>query len=391
MVVRRYILLAAVLVLAANAAGATQDRPVTVSPGGSSRVEAAAAHCPTFSWGGVGDARSYEIVIYELAADDVTAQSVAGRRPTLGVTVPGSASSWTPAADRCLAGGISYVWFVRALGQDTAVSGWSDGGMFRTPAAKAPADLRDEVLQIVERYLATLAGTVSPRREQVERPVGIEAPTPPPISRSFSSARLAPSARVASIKTALQADQSDSTGQTFGVLGTSNSSTEGSAGVAGFASAISGQVAGVAGFNDSVEGFGVFGENLATTGGVGVFGQDAASSGITSGVVGVTQNTEGYGGFFWNESGGDALVVADPELHPASVDVKLFVDVEGNLGLVGVVKFEPTDTPSEGCIEETEGSIYYDDSEDWLCVCTKTGTGPDTWGYMRADDNTDAC
>ena len=391
--VGRAFTLTAALCLAAAAAGAATDRPVTVSPGGLAAVEMAPTRCPTFSWGGVDKARSYEIVVYALTAAGGPAESVAGRRPALIVTVAGSASSWTPAADQCLAGGSSFVWFVRANRTGDVLSEWSEGGMFRTPALTQNTCRAEEILQIVERYLETPSTARMSARQEIEQPAAIDPVAP---AASFAS-MLRPTADITATATptevqAFKAEQPDASGiPAYGVFGISSGSYEGSAGVVGYADATSGEVGGVVGYNDSVQGYGVFGQNSGTTGGVGVMGRDEADSGITAGVVGLSNNDEGYGGFFWHEDGGDALVVADPALHPASVDVKLFVDVDGNLGLVGVVKFEPTDWPTRGCEEVTEGSIYYDKSDHWLCVCTQTGSGPDTWGYRRADDPTDDC
>ena len=370
--------LAVVLCLATAVAAGAIDRPVAVSPGGLDAVEPAPSHCPTFSWGGVVRADSYEIVVYGLPATGGAAESVAGRRPARAVTVPGAASSWTPAADRCLAGGVSFVWFVRALHTDGTVGEWSEGSMFRTPAPALRADLREEIRRLVELYL-TIPN--EPRRDSSQEISFASVETAP--SSPFTESALtvdAPARAPDPLGTpAFKAESSTTSGTTtYGVYGISNSSEDGSVGVAGYASANTGEIAGTAGFNDSVQGFGVYGLNSATTGGVGVMARDEAASGITAGVVALTQNSDGYGGFFWHEDGGDALVVADPALHPASVDVKLFVDVDGNLGLVGVIKFTPTDTPTEGCIGSTEGSVYYDDSLNVLCVC-------DGSSYKRVD------
>ncbi len=374
----RGLTLAVFLCLAAAVAATAADRPVTVSPGGLAVVEVAPNHCPTFSWGGVDEARSYEIVGYTLTAAERTAESIAGRNPALGVTVPGAASSWTPAADRCLAGGVSFVWFVRALHTDGTVGEWSEGSMFRTPALAPRAALREEIWRVVQLYMAAPKETLQSSPHEISAAAAETVP-PAPSADSPLGGRATARAPDPLGTPAFKAEDPTTSGTTtYGVYGVSNSSDDGSVGVAGYTSATTGEVAGTAGFNDSVQGFGVYGLNSATSGGVGVMARDEAASGITAGVVGLTQNTAGYGGFFWHEDGGDALVVADPELHPASVDVKLFVDVDGNLGLVGVIKFTPTDTPTEGCIGATEGSVYYDDSLNTLCVC-------DGSSYKRVD------
>ena len=382
-----------VLCLAAATASFAAERPVTVSPGSAATVEATAAHCPTFSWGGVAGAEAYELVVYELKAAP-SADSLPAEPPALRVSVPGAASSWTPPADRCLAYGTPYAWFVRAVGAKGAAGDWSRGAMFRTP--EAPAELREEVLRVVRSYLAASA---APGAAPTLAAPGVAEGAASAASAGPASSPLPGPRQVEpdpAAEVALEAEHPGTIGNpTFGVYGISNSTVEHSAGVLGYLTATSGESGGVVGINKSTQGFGVMGANSATDGGVGVMARDDATSGITAGIVGLSNNDTGYAGFFWHEgdSGGYALAVADPENHPTSVDVKWNVDTDGNVETVGnvmaegnvesdsdvvlggVVAFTPTDSPP-GCDSGVEGSIYYDTTEKWLGICTETGAGP---------------
>ena len=70
------------------------ERPTPVSPGGAipARVE---SRCPTFSWGLVPEAESYELVVYRFDERGSAAELV------LEESLPGSVGSWTPSLDRC--------------------------------------------------------------------------------------------------------------------------------------------------------------------------------------------------------------------------------------------------------------------------------------------------
>jgi len=127
-------ILAASLALPAAAAV-----PEGVSPGSPSRLAPVEARCPTFNWGAVPGTARYELVAYTLPGAEELA---AGGELLLGedaevlfAAVPGSATGWTPSADRCLAPGGRYVWFVRSVvatePNDAAEPGeWSEGLYF---------------------------------------------------------------------------------------------------------------------------------------------------------------------------------------------------------------------------------------------------------------------
>lgn len=85
--------------------------PVAVSPGSPTGSLTGDA-CPTFSWGAVAGATSYELAVYGLGEDPEREE------PVIRETLPGSANGWTPSLDRCLEQGGRYAWSVRALSAD---------------------------------------------------------------------------------------------------------------------------------------------------------------------------------------------------------------------------------------------------------------------------------
>lgn len=139
--------------------------------------------------------------------------------------------------------------------------------------------------------------------------------------------------------------ESATSGQVFGVAGSTNSSTNYAAGVTGFEGANAGEVFGVTGSTNSAtsgssglngfEGaktggpvYGVSGY-AASTQGVGVFGSAQATSGFAVGVEGATSSAEGVGGLFQNlstDTGAKILVAED-----STGTERLTVDVQGNV------------------------------------------------------------
>ena len=103
-----------------------QSTPVAVSPGGTVSPTRIAEMCPTFHWGMVEGATTYELVVLRQA-----------RVPEMGaeldvffqVALPGSAHGWTPSLDRCLQRGEVYAWTVRAI-SGASVSAWSEASVF---------------------------------------------------------------------------------------------------------------------------------------------------------------------------------------------------------------------------------------------------------------------
>lgn len=101
----------------------TSGTQLTASPGGSRESQLVSSPCPTFSWGAVEDAQSYELAVFD--------QEFSGpnSKPVLSASIATPALSWTPATDQCLQTGRRYVWSVRA---ETAegVGNWSEARHF---------------------------------------------------------------------------------------------------------------------------------------------------------------------------------------------------------------------------------------------------------------------
>jgi hypothetical protein len=142
------------LVAVKGAAASELQRPVAVSPGGE-QISRITNRCPTFSWGAVPEARSYQLVVYEVGEDRAEARKV------LSEVIPGAALAWTPALDGCLERGRPYAWSVRAAGR-TGPSKWSRAALFEVVPGPSEA-----------RFLAVLAA--ARRYHAARRPVGQEA------------------------------------------------------------------------------------------------------------------------------------------------------------------------------------------------------------------------
>ena len=142
--VQRVLPIAVCFLLAATAVVAG-SKPVAVSPGDASKLVVIGDTCPTFSWGVVEGAKSYELLVYHVGEEAEDAN------PVLRETIAGSASGWTPSLDRCLERGGEYAWSVRAIGKKKA-SDWSSPSLFQV--ASGPSEVEfDAALQLVRSYL----------------------------------------------------------------------------------------------------------------------------------------------------------------------------------------------------------------------------------------------
>jgi len=108
--------------------------------------------CPTFSWGSVNGAKSYELVVYRIGAEGEEAE------PVLRQAIAGSALGWTPSLDLCLERSGQYAWSVRAVGQ-RELSGWSPPNLFQVAAGPSQAEF-EEALAVVQRYLGQREGNL---------------------------------------------------------------------------------------------------------------------------------------------------------------------------------------------------------------------------------------
>ncbi len=173
------------LLLAFAGVGWAGESPVAVSPGDASKLTLIEGRCPTFSWGLVEGARSYELVVYRLGEEAEEAQVV------LRQSFAGSASGWTPSYDRCLERGGQYAWSVRALGQKEAPD-WSPPSLFQVASGYSEAEF-EEALAVVRSYLVRhgepgAGGSESPRGIQdAESEILSSAITPEPSAATFGS------------------------------------------------------------------------------------------------------------------------------------------------------------------------------------------------------------
>ncbi len=163
--------LAGVATAEAAVASTATDRPIAVSPGSAARVALIANRCPTFSWGGVAEARGYELVVYGVAEGG-------GAVEVLRKSFPGAVGSWTPALGSCLATGEQYAWSVRALGPK-GPSEWSAPALLKVAAAASQAELL-EALAVVRRYLADNPGALGLPGEPAAGAGAGAAPSPDP-------------------------------------------------------------------------------------------------------------------------------------------------------------------------------------------------------------------
>ena len=144
-------LLASLLLLSVWTAGAAEP-PVAVSPG-SAMGALVESRCPTFSWGEVEGAKSYELLVYRLREEGEKAE------PVIRETFAGSVSGWTPSLDRCMVRGGRYAWSVRSLGEKSA-SEWSAPSLFEVSSGPSEAEF-EAALQIVQQYVADVGVEVS--------------------------------------------------------------------------------------------------------------------------------------------------------------------------------------------------------------------------------------
>jgi len=249
----------AAIILTATAVNATEG----VSPGAGDRLTVIRDGCPTLSWGEVDGAAFYEVVAYRLPeGQDFAALAgfdLAETDEVLYTRVSGKATGWTPDHERCFAARGNFVWFVRAVfddGDGLSADDWSQGLYFSVTAAPSAAEVR-QALGVLQRYLAEGGGGT-------EELVGLISDVDAgPAHRTRNTATNKLTGRVLPGTAAIKGEQTDPTGETYGVYGVTNSSTDGSIGVVGEATAETGEASGVSGITASADGAGVIAFNAA--------------------------------------------------------------------------------------------------------------------------------
>jgi hypothetical protein len=158
---RTFISIPVLALLALAGAALAAEAPVAVSPGHASKLARVEARCPTFSWGEVEGAKSYELVVYRVGERGEQAE------PLLRQSFPGSVESWTPSLDSCLERGGQYAWSVRAVGGRDA-SEWSSPSLFDVAPGPSEAEFEEAVAVVRSSTLVMpVAGVDSPSRLSV--------------------------------------------------------------------------------------------------------------------------------------------------------------------------------------------------------------------------------
>lgn len=196
--------LAASLLVATPAAATATSRggglPLPVSPGSKESVTAAPGACPTFSWSGVPGAPGYELAVVRLGETP--------EAPVLRAEVPGGASSWTPAADRCLAPG-SYGWTLRVTGDPPGA--WAPGLAFEVSAAPSAEEVA-RAIEVLESYRERTGGAARPGGSEAAAASGAAAGSAP-------GGRSAPAVPLGTSSAAILGDQTATSGAAYGVEG----------------------------------------------------------------------------------------------------------------------------------------------------------------------------
>lgn len=388
-----------VLVLVLCSAALAADVPMAVSPG-SPTGALVESRCPTFSWGEVEGARSYELVVYRLGKGEEA-------KPILRHTFAGPVNSWTPSLDRCLERGDQYAWSVRAEGRNSP-GAWSEARLFEIAVGPSVVEV-EQALATLRSYLAA-ERTEGPPPSAVPaalephgsfgkpapevHPAGSAAPAPQMPFLGTAKLRVEAAAELALIVHGIRGITEDENHQSAGVLGEAINAdmSAGSRGVMGRSNAFSG--AGVEGFADGVAGEGVRGTANGASGTGGLFvGSGSAQALVASASPCCDGNQPAdYSVALHNfSSGDDPDVLALQVNHSANTRVNYisFFDrtISGMLRKLGEIQADgnggihykgshltlsATDTPLSCNQVNHTGRIYFDNSRHEPCFCNGT-------------------
>ena len=211
----------AVMCLFATVGWATEG----VSPGAADRLAVIEGRCPTFIWDPVPGAAFHELIGYRLSEifdlTDPSEIDLSKADQVLYAKVAGSAPAWEPELAECLIPGSSYVWFVRAVyreedGEVAEASEWSYGRYFSISSMPSAVEV-EEALRVLRRFGGY---PVDPRGLDTE---AVDTKRPAPSGSVAARQQQQIPKSVTSAKTAIKGTVSDATGETYGVVGTSNS------------------------------------------------------------------------------------------------------------------------------------------------------------------------
>jgi len=197
--------------------------PDGVSPRAADRTALIQGRCPTFIWDSVPGAAFHELVGYRLPDDsdmaDPAAVDLADADQVLYAKVSGSAPAWEPELAECLTPGGNYVWFVRAVyleeeGEVAEAGEWSYGKYFSISSMPSAREV-EEALRVLRRHSGHQVESEALTAERAD--TFSAAP-----SRRIDVPQQAPKS-VTSAKAAIKKTVPDATGETYGVVGISNS------------------------------------------------------------------------------------------------------------------------------------------------------------------------
>jgi hypothetical protein len=138
---------------------------MTVSPGSTHEVRTISDRCPTFSWGRVEGADSYELSVHRLDPSVPRVDPLGDRldpdawldlderaepQELLRLHLAGAAQSWTPDLERCLEPGALYGWSIRTQHAD-GPSSWAPPAYLQVSAAPTLAEV-ESALAVLRRY-----------------------------------------------------------------------------------------------------------------------------------------------------------------------------------------------------------------------------------------------
>jgi preprotein translocase subunit Sec61beta len=200
-----------------------------VSPGAIGRIAEIEGRCPTFFWGGERGAIAYELVVYRLPEEALLSSSVDIDLTTceevLYARVPGGATAWQPELADALHPGGGYVWFVRAVlredrGEVLESGEWSSGRFFSISPVVTAGEV-EQALSVLRQYMDQSGSGSS-----VLDPQGFEQEMDN-TGRLTTSRHGAPATQdqksVPTATSAILGSVPDSSGETYGVVGISNS------------------------------------------------------------------------------------------------------------------------------------------------------------------------
>lgn len=208
-------IIAFAVVLVVLTATASERGPQGVSPGAPGRLAHIDSACPTFTWESTPGADRYELVVYLVEPDALSSGSVefTSENEVLYTSISGRATGWTPESDDCFLAGASYVWFVRAVVDVSSDedSEWSEPRFFEVAAAPSAEEL-ERAIEVIRRWEAASVDG-SPVLSAAADPVSAA------VTDSESGAGASQPRSVITGTAAIRGQQTDFSGETYGIVG----------------------------------------------------------------------------------------------------------------------------------------------------------------------------